>query len=454
MNRVVLHVTWVIFAVCAGETHVSIVGSANEATLMLVAGLIGLQSIFGFVTQGGNLITGSSVVSYGILLFAVFPAYYIALGFWPYSHKTDMRALVITVILVGVLQSIILAVCPSRKVEVFVTKADHSGASWAGSLALLLFALTISLNIEGLELLQSASGIISILFAAIAVIDSPSVSRSFLPFVLLMATFTYYNLYVFHGFGRLVIGMIGFGILMIISLRFPGRLLKIGVLLLTAPIIVVFSYQRVEFLTEIRGSSTTFDEGIGSVVGPLSSAATIVGRMWEGSLEPALGATLLAALVVWVPSNLWHDKPLGFGSEIVPVTQPHLSHVENYSDAALIVGEGVWNFGVFGSVLMFTLLAVWVRFLDRWLVSSYRRFGANLNRSLAPELVLVVLLSSGLLNIIWGSWHAYTARLFVPTAILLCVWLAMKACSKDETSQDGTQRTLRSLGRKRERLKL
>ena len=51
----------------------------------------------------------------------------------------------------------------------------------------------------------------------------------------------FYSAFVFDGFGRLMLGVIGFGILMLLTLRFPGYLIKVGVLAASAPAIAWMS---------------------------------------------------------------------------------------------------------------------------------------------------------------------------------------------------------------------
>lgn len=424
MTRSVAHFIWLLVAVGAGQLHVMVTGAASETTLAIVSCIIGLQSVYGFLRQGGSLLNASSVALYGILLFSIFPALYTALGLQAYTHKTDIESLIVASILVGVLQWLILSLCPAEKIKIQREKlVSLSLSSNGGTFALLLFAVTLALSVDITGHLQNATGLLTIFFATLAAVTAVSLARFVLSSLLLATSFAYYAFFIFEGFGRLTLGAIGIGVLMLGTLRFSGYVIKACILSVTAPAITWLSYQRVGFLEETRGTDISFDEGIASVVRPFTSAGVIINRMLEGVIEPSLGTTLFAALVVWIPSALWSGKPPGFGSEMVPITKPHLANSEAYSDAALITGEAVWNLGVWGSILMFVIFALWVRVLDKWFAAAANKLKqGDLGITHLCRIVMIVLFSSGILNLFWGGWHTHTARLFVEVAILAVIW--------------------------------
>lgn len=394
-------------------------GSPSETTLVIVSVMIGFQTVHAFLTQGGVLLSPSSVALYGLLVFGIFPAVYAALEFRPFEHRTSIQSLIITVILIGLLQWIILTICPTRKLE-SRNSLSVTFDSNAAPFAAFLLAFTMLFQLGSVPFLPAATGLCSIFFAAFSMAVANSTYRLFSSFTLLMASASYYALFIFTGFGRLNLAAMGIGVLILLSLRYSGNLIKTGLLAVTTPAIILLSDHRVTYLEETRGTDISFDEGIGSIVGPFISGSIIVDRMLDGLIEPSLGTTLFSALVVWIPSNFWPGKPPGFGSEMVYITQPHLTNVSAHSSAGLITGEAVWNFGVAGSVFMFLLLAIWIRFLDKWYVG----FAAKIHEdpggiAQACYGVLIAALSSGVLNIIWGGWHTYTARLFVVVALLL-----------------------------------
>ena len=421
------HVTWLLFAVIAGHVHVLGTGIASETTLAVVSTIIGLQSVYGFIVQGGRRINASSVVIYGIILFAIFPALYASRSFSLYEKTSDIEALVITVILAGVLQTLLLTICPPRRTP-HTSLANSRLSARAGTAGLFLLALTLLLSFEFLGHLQSATGILAIFFAALSAVTSESRMGLVIAMVTLVASVLFYATFVFDGFGRLVLGVIGFGILMLLTLRFPGYVLKVAVLAASAPAIIWLSYQRIAFLEESRGMAVAESEGLGSVIGPFGSAAVIIGQMREGIIEPSHGTTVVAALVVFIPSALWSGKPVGFGTEMVPVTAPELTHAVGYSDAGLLIGEAVWNFGIWGSVVLFILFCLGVRFLDYWFDQTITTMATmhQPNLSLACVIVLIVALSSGLLNLFWGGLHTFSSRLFVIIPVVGLIWLLSK----------------------------
>lgn len=444
--RAYAHVAWLLFAALAGQLHVLLTGRASEATLAIVGVIVGLQSVYGFIIQGGRRINASSVVLYGILLFAIFPALYAVGSFSLYVQRASVEALITTVLLTGLLQTLLLIICPPRHAP-HTSLADSRLSTKAGTTAILLLGLTLVFNFEVLGLLQSATGILAVFFAALSAVTSESRVGLFVAMVTLIASVLFYSTFVFDGFGRLVLGVIGLGILMLLTLRFPGYLLKIGVLAATAPAIVWLSYQRIAYLEESRGMAVDESEGLGSVIGPFGSAAVIINRMQDGLLDPSLGSTLFASLVVFVPSAFWAEKPVGFGTEMVPVTAPDLTHVEGYSDAGLLIGEAVWNFGIGGSLILFASFCLGVRFLDYWFEKTTITIALmpQPNLSMACQVVLIVALSSGLLNLFWGGSHTFTSRLFVIIPIVGLIWVFSKTLTeaKDVGQSAGTVSLLR-----------
>lgn len=426
MKRSILSLILLLTAVCAGQVHTSIIGSATETTLAIVGILIGLQTIQAFLTQGGRLFSPSSVALYGILVFGIFPAIYAAFGFRAYEHRTTVDSLIITVTLIGVLQWVIITLCPTRKCGHSDLPAMPFSPN-VGPFAAFLLALTVLFQVLSVPFLPGATGLVSVFSSAFSLAAARTTYQSVMSVLLLGASASYYALSIFTGFGRLNLAVVGVGVLILLSLRYSGYLVKVALLAATAPAMILLSYQRMSFLEEARGTDISINEGIGSIVGPFISGSIIVDRMLEGVIQPSLGTTIFAALVVGIPSEIWSGKPPGFGSEMVYITQPHLSNVAIFSDAGLITGEAVWNFGVTGSILMFVLVAGWIRLLDKsflGFVTASREHTIELAQACYG--ILIVALSSGLLNIIWGGWHTYTSRLFVIVPLLLAFFIFFK----------------------------
>ena len=425
--RGLMHAAWLLFAVMAGHLHVIGTGAVSEVTLAIVSVIIGLQSVYGFILQGGKRINASSVVIYGIMLFAVFPALYASQSYSFYEKRTDIDSLVIAVVLAGGLQALLLTICPPRH-SPHLSLANAGISARACTTAIVLLVFTLLFSFEILHPLQSATGILTIFFAALSAVTSESRAGLVIATLTLAASVLFYSMFVFDGFGRLILGVIGFGILMLLTLRFSGYLLKVGVLVASAPAIMWLSYQRIVFLEESRGMAVAESEGLGSVIGPFGSAAVIIDQMRDGIIDPSHGTTVVAALVVFIPSVLWAGKPAGFGTEMVPVTAPDLAHVVGYSDAGLLIGEAVWNFGIWGSVLLFIVFCLGVRFLDHWFDQTTTTMTMNHqpNLAMACRVVLIVALSSGLLNLFWGGLHTYSARLFVIIPVVGLIWLLSK----------------------------
>lgn len=212
-----------------------------------------------------------------------------------------------------------------------------------------------------------------------------------------------YMALLFNTGGRLVIAALVFGAVFMASMRVRSRLLKVSVLGALVPALFLAARQRSEVIQDTRGVNET---GLESVVWPIDRLAELLQLAAGGHLSPTGGDTLFATLVFWVPRDLWAGKPLGFGAQLVPVLRPNLVGI-GHSEAATIVGEWVWDFGVIGLVLLPLAGVLVLRGLQklRGRVARDSKFGSQ---ALAP--ICLAIIGAGMLDLFWIGTFGFASR--------------------------------------------
>lgn len=381
-------------------------------------------SIFCFFYSGLRFITASSLLSYGILLFLAFPAVYAGVGLSSPGILNAKSSQLIVISLAFVLQCLVLVFTrqpspPKTAVQTGQTKLSSAWLILAGfcfALALLCLGLGFSVGAMGM-------GWLSVLFCAVVAFDLYLGKIRIIGIVALLAAMFGYATIIFSGFGRLVLAVIGISIAVVGSVALRTWWVKFASILVTVPALLYLTSLRLEYLRVELGRSALDSEGIGSVIGPFNSAATIVSVYSQGELHPAMGSTLLTALLVWVPREIWPGKGNGFGLEIVPVTQPGLAGVEGFTDAATIVGEGVWNFGIVGAAILLVLVAFMARAIDFSILGHTQSIATTQD---VLNLLISAVSAASLMNLVWGGSDTATGRALFPLAVLLLAKLVAK----------------------------
>jgi hypothetical protein len=395
----------------------------SRPSLVFAGAVLFLLSCTAFIRQGGTSINGSAIASYSLALFGAFPAIYIGLGLYPPEASASIQSLWAATTMCFVLQSVLLCCSPRRAVDIQrPTRTDSSPVLRVTASAVLLLA-AISLNPLGVATLSQSLGVIAIVLIADATFSRSSVKATIVMAALLAAYCYLFAEFLFSGFGRLVLGMLGCAIVMVASLYLRSVLIKYGTLLVTVPAIVFLSIQRLAFLSTTRVYPVSASEGIGSIVGPLGSFAKIIQAMWEGWLHPSYGSSFFATAVIWVPRWIWSDKPAGFGQEMARVTAPGmLAAVPSYSDASTLGGELVWNAGLF----FWVVLAIAIGFALSALDAAVHRlnnqgFPGQDFQSMIKR-AIVVILAASVIHLTWGGTFIFASRVLGPVAILLAAW--------------------------------
>lgn len=269
---------------------------------------------------------------------------------------------------------------------------------------LLLLAVLLALTVGREFPLVDAAGFVGVTLMGIGLLQAHR-SRRLLHGVLPAAGFVLYFTYLFTGFGRIVIVSLGLALFLILADGGRRRVAKSALLLAAAPVVIFLGQIRA---TRPGGSVANVDpDGLGSAVGPLRSFARLLSLNDLGLLPYDRGHTFLSAAVALVPRNIWPDKPVGFGAEIVPFLSPHLVGT-GHSDATLFFGEWLFNFGQLGLLLMVPVTGLAVRGVDR-----LRARVASLPTT-TPRVIVGylagVLAVVGMFDLAWVGTFTYMAR--------------------------------------------
>lgn len=421
---------WPVFAwlaLYAVVALLAVLGPQEKSDLVPPAVVVVAFSVWGFLRQGGPVFNASAVYCYSSAVFVAFPAAFAGLVNQSRANAISFGLLFLGLTSGVIVLVVVLLICPDRREAARTQPLPATGRPGV-LMALAAAAFAVALVSRYLQVMApnttpQALGALAILMLALAYCQATTrKQRALAAMGILAGGVCYYSL-IFAGFGRLVLGAIACGVLAIHSFRRRRYVAKLALLAGTAPAIALLAIQRLHFLAEIRDSPAATGEGIASVTDPFISLARIIQAEVDGIISPTWGSTVWAALVSWVPREWWPGKPIGFGAEMVGITQPGLLRAvttEGFSDAATILGEIVWNVGVVLFPIGAVLLALWLRWLDHLVVDLDHR-GPTVS---GGRLLLVGVLVASTVTLTWAGTFMTVAR---SLAILVLIVVACTA---------------------------
>jgi hypothetical protein len=403
-----------IFALLAGLLVPS--RDADLAAFCLSA----LSFLFGvwlFWFHGGKRITAAGIWGFGFALFVGFAGLYNVLT--PTWSARGLTAALTVAYFGQVFMWGLFWSQPASEASQQRWRADPIVLRWGivtSSVVLILSCLAAGRFPPDTPFLE-ASAFVSVVLLSASLLLHRGGALGAWRLILSASAFLIYAVFVFSGFGRLLLGTLGLALSVILSKQFPGRVLKAVILLASVPALLIFARTRVEFTASLNPDQSSSTTGFESVVGVLSSFSELLSRREEIPLGH--GSTFWAAGVSMVPRGLWPEKPDGFGAVLVPYLSPGLVGT-GHSDAALSHGEWLFDFGVAGLVVMVPVLGWVVRMTDRWLQTVNSRAISTRRRLIA--LAAATILASGLPDLLWGGSFTYVSRA-APRLLILGVLL-------------------------------
>lgn len=418
---------WTSSLVVALLSYTANIVTAGQCAVA-VAALGLLHSGAGFWRHGGTRISAPAVFLLGMGLFGYFPTLYYAFVGEPVALPYEIRGLsamlVIQVALYGVwITSNHRSTGHSRQAAArspCVIGALAGASSLAGGL------LIGALGVEGLQHLTQPFGYAGAVLTALSLVQAGArVNARVL--VLVGGLFAGFVVFLFSGGGRLVLGSLAVALTMCVGLRWRPSFLKPLVLASLAPGLWVLARIRSE---RTSNQLTGYEEtGLESVVWPQRLFFDVIASVNQGSISLGQGETFAAAAVAWVPRESWENKPVGFGTKLTELYRPELLAV-GHSEAALVHGEFMYNFGWSGLALMTLILGVGIARLDRWLRASDRLRVSTVNHLLGQAAAVV--LTAGLLDLVWVGTFTYVTRAGFACAALAMLWVVVRLLRLDE----------------------
>ncbi|MGN9777407.1 hypothetical protein ACTMS0_16820 [Micromonospora sp. H33] len=340
---------------------------------------------------------------------------------------------------------------PSPSPPLPAASADARTAGWAVKYGCCLLVLAVATSIavpQPFPLIDSA-GFVGVLLLGAGLLRGPLGRWTVLCGTLVAVAFAIYFIYLFSGFGRIVIGTLALALLVVLSHRDRRRLTKAVTFLGAAPVLLFLAGLRA-----VDPGSPGFaadPDGFKSAVSPLHTFAQLVSLNANGLLPHGWGATFFNASVALIPRALWADKPVGFGADLVPLLTPELVGT-GHSSAALWHGEWLFNFGLPGLALMIPVTGLAVRGIDRILAWASSR--ALATPQAMGAYVAALLAAVGLFDLVWVGSFTYMARtgarLVVLAVLILAVgWVflwAVRGAGTGPAFDDRTRRLTAGLG--------
>ncbi|WP_173154622.1 hypothetical protein [Phytohabitans suffuscus] len=226
-----------------------------------------------------------------------------------------------------------------------------------------------------------------------------------------------------NSFARLTLGSLGLALTFVVSQRLRSQLVKPAVILGSAPVLLMFGAMRKDAVRQdVPGAQVVSSTGLESVSSPLQDFGILLDYYHAGLVEPGWGHTFWVAVVSLVPRGLWPTKPPGFGAELTQLLNPALVQ-SGHSDAALFMGEWLFNFGIAGLVLMVPLVGLAVRAVDSFLQWSAGRPLTSRHALFAYAAALIV--AAGLPDLMWVGTFTFTARAGTRLLLLVGAWLVI-----------------------------
>lgn len=400
------------FWLAAGVIGIQMGGLFGTSTTMhMLSALTLLFGMWAFFTHGGPQITAAGLTCAATAIFVGYA------GWWwssvlnasiPVEYSVAVIASYFTVV-----STYFLFWWPTRT-SMMPSPRDPAGARWAVAFGLVVTLASLGAHTmwEQTRVLTPAAAFMGVVILAVGVTGTVGRFRLISwRTIILGALSLLFVLVIFQGFGRLLVIALTGAVAVAISTRMRTRVIKA---------LAIFGVPAVAtILTNLR------HQRVGTSAGARSDSdvagVSTFGRLIAGAdrFDPAMGDTYFAAVVAWIPREVWPGKPIGFGSELTLLLERNYAE-SGHSMVATAFGEWFYNFGWYGLPLFVVTAGPAIRWLDRRrseLVSS----SLATPRSLLMFALLLAAIST-LADFVWGGTFTYGARMW-PRVIVILLFL-------------------------------
>jgi len=249
-----------------------------------------------------------------------------------------------------------------------------------------------------------------------------------------------YMAFLFTTGGRLVIAALVFTGVVLAAGRLKTNAFKALVVVGLIPALLAAARQRASVISTTRGVQ---ESGLESVIWPMDRLSLLLSMSHGGQLPPSGGDTLWSTAVFWFPRSLWPEKPNGFGADLTAAIRPDLVGT-GHSEAATLLGEWVWDFGIW-SLFALPLVAALCLVLLRKLRDATPGFAS---RDLRVSMHLTsALATAGMLDVFWIGTFGFASRTGQRLIIIALFAIVLARTPRARASRD--QDTSRTASRNR-----
>lgn len=285
--------------------------------------------------------------------------------------------------------------------------------------AFLVISVAIHIGAPQLKLWTEAAAFTSICILASGYVLRERARLFSWRVLVILSLVLLYSEFFHSGSGRLRIVALACAVAVIFSARFPWQRLKFLIILALPIAIAWLADSRLEFQESLSAGASEGRTGLESMTAPLDVLSLLVKALQDDQFVPVLGYNLLSVVALVIPESVWPSQPISLGYELVQFVSPEKYGDGVFSTAGTSTGEGLFNFGWLGIVIVMIVSAVGLRLLD----SSMFRLLQKLNPTVLGVLGLVfaAMLAGALADYTWSGIHTYAARMITRLPVFLCV---------------------------------
>lgn len=225
--------------------------------------------------------------------------------------------------------------------------------------------------------------------------------------LLMVIAFGVYATWFQGGTGRLRLVAALCAVVVIYTFRYPMRRLKVAMVALTPLAMYVLAQQRLSLQEKLEVGASAGRSGLESMLSPIVTMAQILQGQSDGSIPLSYGSSFLSIPFAALPRSFKPDwVPDAFGYRLVELFDPNRS-ASGFSLAATAFGEWIYNFGVFGLLLMVPILAWGLRLIDRRVEVAMSSLS---DRWDLLRVAFWAMLGGSVADVAWSGLHTWVAR--------------------------------------------
>lgn len=222
--------------------------------------------------------------------------------------------------------------------------------------------------------------------------------------VLSILIFLLFAFVLWSGFGRLIMfQFVSIAMVLLTLVLKRKKTIKLLFLFLVPIMIVIGGILRSDNASFSKTLSS--GEGAGSLFSTYRDSEYVIRDISSNKFEPVNGESHIAAVLFWVPRVLWHDKPEGFGKQLVIWYYP--SYVDTgYSLAASFIAEAYANFKYLGIPLALFLcyFIIWV------FTKKLNAYNNEVSYKHLRNKIIAICFVCVIPDFIWGGLQTYLIR--------------------------------------------